>query len=466
MTVRGPKTTPDLLHAVFDTIDEGIHVVDLNGYTIYYNKVAAQLDGVDASEVIHKHVLDVFPSLTKETSTLLQVIKHGTPIYYQKQQFANVRGVLIDTINTTMPIYQNNKMIGAVEISKNLSEIKKLSEKLVELQEQINKKDVPSKKVTSKNSTTFHFENIITNNDKLKHLKQMAAKVAKTTSPILIYGETGTGKELFVQSIHNASIRQKSPFIAQNCAAIPASLLESILFGTTKGSFTGAVERPGLFELAHNGTLFLDEINSMPIDLQAKLLRVIEDGIVRRIGGTKGIQCNVRIITAMNEHPTHCVEAARLRQDLFYRISVVSLHIPPLRERKEDIELLSTHFLKKYNERFGKTVNSIHKSVQTLFQQYNWPGNVRELEHTIESAMNVVEANIILEEHLPSHLSYSSPPVNRTSTSFRDEVEKFEKNLIEKAFQENNQNILQTAKTLNIPRQTLQYKMKKYRITK
>ncbi|OLO40403.1 sigma-54-dependent Fis family transcriptional regulator [Alkalihalophilus pseudofirmus] len=466
MTLEGTQTNPDLLHAIFDTIDEGIHVVDLNGYTIYYNKVAAKLDGVDANEVIHKHVLDVFPSLTEETSTLLQVIKHGSPIYYQKQQFSNVRGMLIDTVNTTMPIYQQNKMVGAVEISKNLSAIKQLSEKLVELQEKVNKKDSFLKKKHATSSATFHFENIITNNDTLNRLKQIAAKASKTTSPILIYGETGTGKELFVQSIHNASIRQNGPFIAQNCAAIPASLLESILFGTTKGSFTGATERPGLFELAHNGTLFLDEINSMPIDLQAKLLRVIEDGIVRRIGGTKGIQCNVRIITAMNEHPSHCIKADKLRQDLFYRISVVTLNIPPLRERKEDLTILSKYFLSKYNERFGKAVTIIDNNVYSFFQQYNWPGNVRELEHAIESAMNVVDGDTITEDHLPVHLNYSSHSTKSQPISFRTEVEKFEKSLIKKALQQNNQNILQTAKTLNIPRQTLQYKMKKYNITK
>lgn len=466
MTTKGTQTTPDLLHAVFDTIDEGIHVVDLNGITIYYNKVAAQLDGVDASEVIYKHVLDVFPSLTEETSTLLQVIKHGSPIYYQKQQFANVRGVLIDTVNTTIPIYQNNEMVGAVEISKNLSEIKKLSERLVELQERVNRNGPPSKKRNSTSSARFDFDDIVTQNKTLKQLIQTATKAAKTTSPILIYGETGTGKELFVQSIHNNSQRKNGPFIAQNCAALPASLLESILFGTSKGSFTGATERPGLFELAHNGTLFLDEINSMPIDLQAKLLRVIEDGIVRRIGGTKGIQCNVRIITAMNEHPTNCVKTEKIRQDLFYRISVVTLQVPPLRERKDDISLLSKHFLKKFNERFNKSVKALDHTVQALFQQYNWPGNVRELEHAIESAMNIVDGNTVSKEHLPSHLLHSSYPIQSEPTSFRIEVEKFEKNLIESALQRSKKNILQTAKFLNIPRQTLQYKMKKYNISK
>ncbi|WP_216827812.1 sigma-54 interaction domain-containing protein [Alkalihalobacterium elongatum] len=465
MSTRGTQTTPDLLHAVFDTIDEGIHVVDLNGKTIYYNKVAAQLDGVDASEVINRHVLDVFPSLTEATSTLLQVIKSGSPIYYQKQQFTNVRGVIIDTVNTTIPIYQDHKMVGAVEISKNLSEIKKLSERLVELQERVNKNDTSIKRQNSATSAMFHFEDIITQNEPLKRLKQTAVKVSKTTSPILIYGETGTGKELFVQSIHNASLRQHGPFIAQNCAAIPASLLESILFGTSKGSFTGATERPGLFELAHNGTLFLDEINSMPIDLQAKLLRVIEDGIVRRVGGTKGIQCNVRIITAMNELPTQCIKKEKLRQDLFYRISVVTLNIPPLRERKEDINILSNHFLIKYNEKFHKNVFSIDHSVRSFFEQYNWPGNVRELEHAIESAMNIVDGNTITKDHLPLHLHTShldkSEPI-----SFRNEVEKFEKNLIEITLHKYNRNILQTAKSLNIPRQTLQYKMKKYQLSK
>jgi arginine utilization regulatory protein len=223
-------------------------------------------------------------------------------------------------------------------------------------------------------------------------------------SAVLVVGETGTGKELFVQSIHHISHRHNGPFIAQNCAALPESLLESLLFGTTKGSYTGAVDRAGLFELADEGILFLDEINSMPLELQAKLLRVLEDGVVRRIGDQRTRKVNVRVIGAINESPLDCVHKGILRPDLYYRLNVFSLFIPPLRERNFDIELLTSHFIEQFNQRFSKYIRNVEHSVFELFHQYNWPGNVRELRHTIEHAMVMAEGHTLTTKHLPIQL--------------------------------------------------------------
>ena len=192
----------------------------------------------------------------------------------------------------------------------------------------------------------YTFDDLLTTNQEFKQLILQGKKAARSSSSVLVYGESGVGKELFVQSIHNESNRKNSPFIAQNCAALPESLLEALIFGTAKGSYTGAVERQGLFELANGGTLFLDELQSMPIELQAKLLRVLEDGVVRRIGGTKSTVVDVRVITAMNIAPENAIEENKLRPDLYYRLNVLSYELPPLRKRQEDILLLAESFFK------------------------------------------------------------------------------------------------------------------------
>jgi arginine utilization regulatory protein len=307
----------------------------------------------------------------------------------------------------------------------------------------------------------------------MRSLKERARRAARTTSPVLVYGETGTGKELFVQSIHHASARGEKPFIAQNCAALPASLLESLLFGTTKGSFTGAEDRPGLFELADGGTLFLDELNSMPLDLQAKLLRVLQDGQIRRIGSRQSTMVDVRVIAAVNEPPQSLVERGQMRSDLYYRINVVSFELPPLRQRREDIALLVEHFLEVFNRRFGMNVKGISPDVEQLFAAYDWPGNVRELEHVVEAAMNMVDGEVIEREHLPQHLleRYGSSlmadqcnagPAREWSAGERpmpEMVRELEEQLITDALAKTQGNVLRAAKLLGIPRQTLQYKL-------
>jgi arginine utilization regulatory protein len=455
-----------MLESILESIDEAIHAVDENGITIFYNSVAAKHDGVMIEEVLGKHCLEVFPSLTKTTSTLLRVIETGKPIFNKQQTYKNIRGKQILTVNTTLPIKAKGKLVGAVEIAKDVTKIKELSEKLVDLQAQITKKKTKIKTKKEENAK-YQFEDILTENPQLIFVKNTARKIAKTDSPVLVYGETGTGKELLVQSIHNASKRINHPFIAQNCAALPASLLESILFGTVRGSFTGAIDRPGLFELADRGTLFLDEINSMPLELQAKLLRVIEEGTLRRIGSNKSFSVDVRIITAINETPKKILEENHLRKDLYFRLNVVYLQIPPLRERKVDIPLLAHHFIQKYNQKFQKCVNCIEEEVLSLFRHYDWPGNVRELEHAIESAMNIVEDNVIGIDHIPPHLSsftniltdqiVQNPPLH----PLRQTLEEVERKLINQALHETNGNIQQAARLLDIPRQTLQYKLGK-----
>ncbi|UOQ92400.1 sigma 54-interacting transcriptional regulator [Halobacillus shinanisalinarum] len=459
----------EMLQAILSSIDEGIHAVDENGVTIFYNHIASKLDGLERKEVLGKLLLDNFPSLSTETSTLMKVCQTGEPIYNQHQSYRNIRGVLVDTVNTTLPIKVNRKLVGAVEIAKDLTKIKHLSEKLLDLQAKIETTNNQKKSPNRNTGATYHMTDMITNDPTFNELKSKALKVACTTSPILIYGETGTGKELLVQSIHNASPRCKRPFIAQNCAAIPSSLLESILFGTTKGSYTGATDRPGLFELADGGTLFLDELSSMPLDIQAKLLRVLQNGVIRRVGGTKEITLNLRIIAAMNEPPETCVREKKLRSDLYFRLNVIHLHIPQLKDRKGDIPLLIDHFVQKYNFQFGKLVTKVEEEVKEIFHLYEWPGNVRELEHAIESAMNMVDGDRILTEHLPPHIIDSYSSLKRTKQPplqpLRKVLMETEERLITQALKETNGNIQQAANLLEIPRQTLQYKSNKLKLS-
>ncbi len=456
--------TKQMLEAILGSIDEAIHAVNSEGITIFYNKVAANHDGVEIEEVLGKHVLEVFPSLNNETSTLLKVIETGKPIYQQSQTYKNTKGQLIDTINTTLPIKVGDRIVGAIEIAKDLSKVKQLSQKLHELHEKV----VTQKtKPTTISGAKYHWNDFITASETMKNVKAHAKRAAGSISPVIVYGETGTGKELLVQSIHNASPRSNGPFIAQNCASLPESLLESILFGTKKGSFTGSVDRAGLFELAHGGTLFLDEIHAMPLDFQTKLLRVLEDGVIRRVGGTESYAVDVRIIVAMNEHPLECLEKKTLRSDLYYRLNVFFIGIVPLRERREDISLLTHHFMKKFNYQLNKLVIKIDDKVISLFEGLEWPGNVRELENTMEYAMNIVDGDTIMLEHLPPIMN---EPVGSTRAieektflkPLRVAVEQTERKMILQALSVTKGNVLKASNILKIPRQTLQYKMKKH----
>ncbi|WP_436372492.1 sigma-54 interaction domain-containing protein [Cytobacillus sp. BC1816] len=463
--IETQNISKEVLAAILKGIDEGIHVVDLDGNTIFYNEIAARHDGLVVSEVIGRPVLKVFPSLDKETSTLLKVMKTKKPIYNQTQSYVNLHGAQIETINTTLPITVDGKVAGAVEIAKDYSRLKLLSESLLDLRKKIKQ---PVKKKTSVQNVQYTLDSLLTINQEMQKIKKEAAKLAKSDSSILVFGESGCGKELFVQGLHHSSSRAAGPFIAQNCAAIPESLLESILFGTAKGSYTGAVDRPGLFELADGGTLFLDEVHAMPIELQAKLLRVLEDGIVRRVGSPKSSHVDVRVIAAMNIHPVEALERNQIRTDLFYRLNVLTFGLLPLRDRKEDIEFLAHHFIKGFNQVLHKNLSGIGDDVLAFFRQYHWPGNVRELKHTIEYMMNVCEDRFLKTEDLPvimkQQLQKDEQAVSLWVQPLKASMEAQEKALIEKALLETNGNIKRAAKLLEVPRQTLQYKLAKHNI--
>lgn len=468
--MKDARFIKNLSEVILDNIDEGIHVVDKHGKTIIYNSKMASLEGLRREQVISRNLLEVFPSLTRETSTLLKVLKTGKPIIGQRQTYLNIRGEKISTINSTIPIIIDGEIEGALEISKDITSVKELSERIIDLQQEIFQK---RERNYSEATASYTFLDIIGESREINEAITIAKKASRTSSNILIYGETGTGKELFAQSIHNEGNRRSKPFIAQNCAALPESLLEGILFGTVKGGFTGATDRPGLFEQADGGTLLLDEINSMGMGLQAKLLRVLQEGFIRRVGDVREIRVDVRIIATTNMDPLEAVEKGHLRSDLYYRLNVVLLKIPPLRERKGDIVALTDHFIDMYNSKFNKKVKGISKEVKDIFILHSWPGNVRELQNVIESAMNMVtESDIIEVSHLPQYLRKKDARVMEKIpagidtiddiVSLADTIESIECGIIARALQESRGNISRAAERLNITRQALQYKIKKY----
>jgi len=303
----------------------------------------------------------------------------------------------------------------------------------------------------------YQFEKIVGKSPAIREIFKIIDEVAQSNATVLITGESGTGKELVARAIHNRSPRKEKLFVAINCAAIPENLLESELFGHERGSFTGASERQlGKFEIAQGGTLFLDEIGSLPLPMQAKLLRAIQEKEIERIGGVKPIPVDVRIISATNSDLRTEVKARRFREDLYYRLNVIPIHLPPLRERREDIPLLANHFLHKYNREFNKKIKSFKKEVMELFLNYSWPGNIRELENLVERLVVLTKEGEIGPEKLPAEIKGEMPCLPKaTETNLFEAVRKFEADFIKKALEKTGGKKSKAAKLLGIHRNTL-----------
>lgn len=448
-----------IIDIILDNISNGVQAINRKGELIFSNRPVAILDDININESLGKHLLEIYPSLSEETSTLLRVLHSGQAIYDFEQEYSTYKGKTIHALNTTMPIIRDGQVIGAVEISKDITDVKELSEQVHSLREKSFKKTTD----IVDDDAIYTFADILSVEPKMQRLKSRATRAARSDMHLLVSGETGTGKELLVQSIHNAGKRSSAPFIAQNCAALPTTLLESILFGTQKGSFTGSVDRPGLFEIANGGTLFLDEINSMPMELQAKLLRVLQEGKIRRVGDVKSRKIDVRVIAASNVDPIVAVEEGHLRRDLFYRLNSISLEIPPLRERQDDILPLTKHFIGKFNDSLYLQVKGMTKKVESLFLSYDWPGNIRELEHVIKGAMHILDGKTIRLMDLPANIAKQEIQdefvLKSNDLNLKSALDQLEKQMIEKAMEESSDNITAAAKRLGLPRQTLQYKL-------
>jgi arginine utilization regulatory protein len=476
-----------LAEAILEYKTQSLLVVDKNAKVMYLRDPQGIIFETESKYAVGKNILDIFSNMTEETSTIYQVLEDELPRINEIQTFYTYKGNKVTSITTTLPLHEDGELICALEIFEDINNYEKISKNIIELQKEEQNKDIILEEYKD-NGTIYTLNDIIGKSQHIKDIKKKILRVADSSSSVLIQGETGTGKELVAQSLHNSSFnRRKNPFIAQNCAAIPKDLLEGILFGTTSGSFTGAREKPGLFELADGGTLFLDEINSMDINLQAKLLRVLQEGIIRRIGGRESKKVDVRIITATNVPVDLALEKNLIREDLYYRLNVLSIKLPPLRDREEDIPVLTDYFIKAYNKTLNKNIKEIEEKALRLIKDYSWPGNVRELKYTIENIMNFSDSRAISLEDLPDKIiNYKENQKNKEKKDEIDNkknksealkeykkegiqplnevVEKIERELIVEALRETDGNKSAAARLLKIPRQTLSNKIDKYNI--
>ncbi|WP_346886314.1 sigma-54 interaction domain-containing protein [Clostridium sp. UBA4395] len=445
-----------LLESLISNLKEGIHIVDSKGKTIYYNHAMENIEGMKSEDVMGKEIQEYLRDI--EHSTILGSLKSGHTYRDTIQNYSNGAGKIITSVNSTIPVMVDGKVEAVIEIARDMTQIKKLNETICQLE---------NKSKSKKNYYTF---NDIIGSSKVLNEEILKSKRASiSNSSVLIYGETGCGKELFAQGIHYEGIRRDKPFIAINCAAIPSALLEGMLFGTVKGSFTGAENKKGLFEEAHRGTILLDEINSMDPYLQSKLLRVLQDGYIRPLGSNKIIDVDVRIIATINEEADKLIREGKLRKDFYYRLSVIKVMIPPLRERKEDISQLCDFFINYYNGILYRNVKGISEDIMEGFLNYSWPGNVRELKNNIESAMNMVEDGEILTKEcfgnkINSVVEATAKEGFKGDIPLNEYIDSLEKNIIEKSYKKNNKNITKTSEELKISRQNLQYKLKKYKL--
>lgn len=452
---------------IFDLLDDGIIIADMEGKVIVYNNASEQLDELNRDDVVGKHIMDSFKT-SNYTSITLKTIKTGKADINVYQSYVTKEGKRISTVSNAYPLMKKGEMLGVLILTKDITKFK-------ETLDVFYKHDIKEAE-KDEGRAKFTFDQIIGKSSKLRKCIDMSKMAAKTDSNILIYGETGTGKELFAQSIHNSS-NVPGSFVSINCAAIPENLLEGLLFGTTKGAFTGARDHPGLFEEAKDGTLFLDELNSMTLNLQSKLLRAIETGKIRRVGETKERVVKPRILSALNIHPLKAIEEDKIRRDLFYRLGIVTVVIPPLRERLEDIPLLVDEFISKMNKKFSKNIKGITDDVKKVFENHNWPGNVRELEHSIEHSMIITGENedYLRRENLPVFLTeldveeeegfdIANVKYELEDKNLKALMESMEKKIIKDKVSETEGNIAEAARGLGISRQNLEYRIKKYSI--
>lgn len=452
---------------ILDNIPDSITVVDMEGKVMFFNSTAEEYFSVSKKDIIDKDIKEFFPN-----ALLLKVLEKKTSyhnIYNSPRENSYV-------VSSAVPLHdKQGNIIGGLARDRDITEIVKLSELLNKTQNNLLK--LEKEKIST--SGEAYFSRIISNNANFIQIINLCKNISKSPLNILLKGESGTGKELFAKAIHYESGRE-GKFIPINCSAIPKELFESELFGYEPGAFTGAKTegKKGKFEEAEGGTLFLDEIADMPIEMQPKLLRVLEEGVVTRVGGNKQRKINVRIISATNKDIRTLIKENQFRSDLYYRLDVFQVNIPPLRERKGDIVLLANKFLQEFCMEQGIGIIEIPDEILNIFSEYNWEGNVRELRNVIQRSVVYAHQNgkdKIEKEFLPGYMQQievdeinkvvNVTQIKHYETGLEEYIEKIEKRIIQNTLRELNFNKSEAAKRLKIPRATLYYKIDKYGIT-
>jgi len=432
-------------NVILDSISEGVFTVDLDWRITSFNRAAEEITGIQREKAIGQYCRDILRADVCETDcTLRQTMQTSKPIMNKAVHIIDAQGKRrAIAISTALLKDETGKVIGGVEIFRDMSMVEQL------------RKEIEGR---------YRCEDIISQSHKMQNLFAVLPNIAESNTTVLIEGESGTGKELFARAIHNIGFRKDKPFVVVNCGALPDTLLESELFGYKAGAFTDAKkDKPGRFALAEGGTIFLDEIGDISAAVQVKLLRVLQDKIYEPVGAVSSVKADVRIITATNKKLDQLVQQGKFRDDLYYRINVVKLELPPLRERKEDIFLLIEHFISRFNRLHNKNICCVTNEVTAILCAYDYPGNVRELENIIEHCFVLCEGEIIEAKHLPGSLRPSSK-LDKTKVSTPATIKQMEIILITQALRRNKGNKTAAAKQLGIDKSTLFRKMKAFDI--
>ena len=442
-----------LLETLIDSVYDGICIVDANCVVLFWNVACERLYQIKRHEVLNKDLRDIFPQalLPDVLAFKRGYVNHLHSIQENRQVVINAK-----------PIYDSGKLIGAISADRDVTEITALSEQLTLASSNIDKL---KEELEQFGDERVGFDELIGVSPAMFEVVEMAKAVSNSTLSLLLTGESGTGKEVFARAVHHRSGR-KGPFVPINCSAIPKNLLESELFGYVDGAFTGALKagKPGLFEIAHRGTLFLDEIGDMPLNMQAKLLRVLEDGKVQRIGSHSSVSTDVRIIAATNHSLRERLSDKTFRSDLFYRLNAVHIQLPPLRDRKEDIEVFIYEFTRRYCRRLGIRMVDYSKEVMNRLISYRWEGNVRELKNMVERFVIMCVSRQLDEvplSLLPEEMKGKSF-LPAEQVGLIQAVEDYERQVIEQMLDLCKGNRAKCAKKLGIPRSTLYFKLEKY----
>jgi PAS domain S-box-containing protein len=443
----------EFFERILDNIRNGVMITDPEGRIIFFSEAYGNFLGIDPQKTLGKNCQEVV-----ENSRMHIVAETGIPEINQPHR---VKGK--DMVVQRIPIKKGGKVIAVYGqvMFEDVQDVQDLAKKLTLLESKV---ELYEKELENLRASKYTFRNIIGKSGTMVELKKMALKAAKTNAPVLIVGESGTGKELFAHAVHHASQRRPFPFVRLNCAAIPKDLLEAELFGYEPGAFTGAggKGKPGKFELAQGGTIFLDEIGDLPLSMQPKLLRVIEEKEIERLGSTRLRYSDFRLITATHANLEKRVEKGQFRKDLFYRLNVIPLMIPPLRERREDIPLLTEHLIQRLNAELGMNVIRIQTQALECFRRYHWPGNVRELTNILERVMYSMDEDTIKGDHLPIFLQTLGRGAEKiASVSLRKMRQDMEKEVILQAIRLAKNNKNRASQLLGIHRTALYKKLKK-----